>query len=230
MGGNTGTTNLPGVGSNIFETASNAYNTGTGATTAAMSPGAVPFTMNQYLNPYQEQVVDDTLGRMYDDQQRGLNDIRGQAAQASAYGGARHGLVEAEFMDRSNRNMGEAAATMLHNGFNTAATLGQNRIAQILQGGGQMVNSAATGLNMGQAVNAEQSQSGAIQQALMQQILGQAAGQYDTYAGWPQQSLATALSALQGNPLSAAGSTTSQYTPGLFDYMSMGLGILGGGK
>ena len=210
---------------NVFQQSSNAYGSGTNAMQQAVNPLIVPATMNQYLNPYQNQVIDTTLGRMRDNAMQDLNMVRAQAAQAGAYGGARQGLVEAELLDRYNRNMGEAAGSMAQQGFNTAAQLGQNRISQLMQGGSGLVNAAPVGFGLGQNVLQQQQQAGAMQQGMMQQILNQATGQYDTYANYPQTALATALAGVQGNPLAGAGTTTTRTTPGLFNYLSLGAGL-----
>lgn len=215
---------------NIFEQSANNYSAGTDAMRFAVNPMSVMATMNQYLNPYQDQVISDVLGRMRDEGDIALNNVRGQAVQSSAYGGARQGLVEAELIDRLNRNMGETAGQLAHQGFTTAANFGQNRIGQIMTGGTGLVNAAGQGLGMGQSIADKQMQSGMMQQSIMQQILDQAAGQYDAFANYPQTALTTALAGVSGNPLAASGRATSQYKPGLFDYLSMGMGIMGGGK
>ncbi len=217
-------------GQNVFQNSASALQGGQNAVAGAISPGAVPMTMNQYLNPYQGQVIGNTLGRMQDMRNQDLNMVQTQAANAGAFGGARHGLVEAELMDRYNRNMGEQVASMNQQGFNTAASLGQNRINQIMQGGGMLGNFAQQGFGMGQQTLQNQQAAGQQQQQMMDRILGQATAQYDTYANYPQQALATALAGVQGNPLSGAGTTTQRYKPGLFDYLGMGAGIMGGGK
>ena len=219
---------VPGAGDNVFQQSSSALTNGLGAMNASVMPGIVPMTMNQYLNPYQDQVVSNTLGRMTDQRNQDLNMVQTQAANAGAFGGARHGLVEAELMDRYHRNMGEAASTMNQQGFNTAAGLSQNRIGQILAGGQGLVSGSNAAFNIGQAVNQGQAQAGMQQQQLMQAILNQGNQQYDTFANYPQQSLATALAGVQGNPLGAAQTQTSRYNPGLFDVLGFGAGVLGG--
>jgi hypothetical protein len=238
-------------------------------------PTTVRRTMNQYLNPYQSQVVDQTMTRMGQQRNDDLNMVRGQAAQSGAYGGARQGLVEAELMGRYNQNMYDTAGALNQQGFTQAATLGQNSTAQmqnaaqgyaglggqrmsadqsLLSGGlnarGQQINAAqglgqigqaqagqqlaagqglmagaAQGQNMGMAALNQQNQSGMQQQQMNQRILDQATGQYDQYSNYPQTALATALAALQGNPLGAQNTTTQTTTPGMFDYLSLGAGM-----
>ena len=105
--------------------------------------GAVPRTMNQFLNPYQEQVIDRTLSRIEDIEQQDLNQVKAQAAQASAYGGARQGLVESEVRENAARQMGDTAAQLSQQGFDTAAQLGLNRISQQQQAAAGLANIGA---------------------------------------------------------------------------------------
>lgn len=224
---------------------------------ASMGPGIVPATMNQYLNPYQGQVINDTLTRMRESELQDLNMVRAQAAQSGAFGGARQGLVESQLMDRYNQNAYQAVGQMNQQGFNTAAQLGQSRIGQIQAGAGGLANlggmqsnnattlanlglsqnqqqlasgqalvgAGQTGLGMGNQLIGQQAQAGAQQQGLMQQILGQATGQYDQFVNYPQASLGMALAGVQGNPLQAATTTTTRMQPGLFNYLSLGAGL-----
>tara|TARA_R110002095_G_scaffold216093_1_gene212082 strand:- start:3102 stop:3845 length:744 start_codon:yes stop_codon:yes gene_type:complete len=218
-------TNLPPIGGNVFEQSSQAYTRGLNGMSNTMGAGATQRSMNQYLNPYQDQVVNNTVGRMRDQQAMDLNMVQGQAAQQGAFGGARHGLVESQVMDNSNRNMMEGVAGMNQQGFNTAAQFGQNRIGQDQNAAQGLIGGAPVGFNMGQAANAGLNQAGMQQQNLMQQILDQATHQYDTFQQYPQTSLATALAGVQGNPLGGAATTTSKTNNGLFDYLSLGAGM-----
>jgi hypothetical protein len=210
---------------NIFQQSAGAYSGGVSGMQNTMGAGATQRSMNQYLNPYQDQVINNTVGRMNDQQAMDLNMVQGQAAQQNAFGGARHGLVESQVMNNSNRNMMEGVTGMNQQGFNTAAQFGQNRIGQNQNAAQGLIGAAPVGFNMGQAATAGQQQAGMQQQGLMQQILDQGTHQYDTYQQYPQSSLATALAGVQGNPLGGAGTTTNKTNPGLFDYLSLGAGM-----
>lgn len=256
---------------------------------------AVQRTMNQYLNPYQNQVIDNLVTRMRERRDADLNLIRGQAAQAGAYGGARQGLVEAETLDRYGQAENEAITQALQQGFDRAAQLGQGQqqieqaassglagigaqqVARLAQqgqlglgasgqdlaaaqaltnagvqtteqqlaaarvlaslgsnvanrgisAGGALVGAAQAGQNLGMNALQQQAQAGAQQQLLNQQLLQQAAGQYDAYINYPQTALSTAMAGVYGNPLQNAGSTTGTQstTPGLFDYLGLATGL-----
>ena len=94
---------------------------------------------------------------------------------------------------------------------------------QRLQAGSQLGNLSNLGFGMGQQVQNRMDQQGLAQQALNQQLINDAKGQYAGYTGAPANSLQYLLQAVGGAP--AVGSQTKGYTPGLFDYLSLGAGM-----
>ena len=223
-------TNSPSQGTNVFDTASSAYSSGVGGMNFAMNPMAVPFTMNQFANPYREQVITDSLGRLRDRRNSDLNMVQGQAHQAGAFGGARHGLVEAQLFEDYGRQEDEMAFRMLQDGFDTSSNLALQRLGQIAQTGSSMVGAAPTGFSLGQGALGMQQQAGMQQRSMAQQILDLASGQFQGNVTGPQTSLQTALSGIMGNPMSAAQTQTQSFQPGLFNYLQLGAGMYGAGK
>jgi len=94
---------------------------------------------------------------------------------------------------------------------------------QRLNAGAQLGNMSNLGFGMGQQVQNRMDQQGLAQQALQQQLINEAKGQYQGFTGAPQQSLQALLAAVGGAP--NVGSQTQGYTPGLFDYLSLGAGM-----
>ena len=89
------------------------------AATAARGPEAY----KDYMSPYQEDVIKTTL-QDYDIQaQKGLGSFRDAAVQAGAFGGARQGVAEAEYMAGSDRNRAALQAQMMQQGFQQANQL-----------------------------------------------------------------------------------------------------------
>ena len=215
-----------------FQQSAGAMSSGLQGLQASMMPGAVPMSMNQYLNPHTEQVVNNSMRQLGQQQSNDLNMVRGQAAQAGAYGGARQGLVESELMRNYQQTAGDLSGQLYSSGFDTSAQLGQNRIGQVMNGAQGLLGGAQTAFGLGQGAIQMQAGAGQQQQNLIQQILSQASGQYDTLANYPQQSLSTAIAGVNGNPLGGATTTTGtqQYNPGMFDYLGMAAGLMGGGK
>jgi hypothetical protein len=94
-----------------------------------------------------------------------------------------------------------------------------------LSGAGQLGGLSQQGFNMGQSITQQQAQQGAMQQAINQALIDAARGQYGGFTGAPGQSLNATLAALGGANMGQQTQTTTQQ-PGLFNYLSLGLGAL----
>lgn len=161
---------LAGGGSPYLGEAASIYGSTVGEPAAVRS-------MNTYLNPYQTDVIDNMISRMRESRAEDLNMVGSQAAQAGAYGGARQGLVEAELMDRYNRNENEAIKTALQEGFNTSAGLGQNLLGIEQGAAGGLAGLGVTDINragmLADLGTTLQGQQQSAAQGLMQYGLGQ---------------------------------------------------------
>jgi len=129
-----------------------------------------------------------------------------------------------------------ASAQNANNQFNAGNRLqaqGMNQNA--MQNAGAMGLNAASTLsgignqqfNTGQAIQNQQYQQGQAEQSLQQALMAQSANQFGQYANSPQAALAPLLAALGVPPASQGGTTTQTTTPGLFDFLSLGLGTYG---
>lgn len=87
------------------------------------SPDAIRQQMGRYQNPYQRQVINRTMNQMDKQRLQMLDQNRASAAAAGAFGGSRHGVVDAITNSEINQNMGDMAANLNMQGFNTAAGL-----------------------------------------------------------------------------------------------------------
>ena len=118
----------------------------TGAPTSAQ--------MQQYMSPYQSQVIDTTLSEF--DRQRAIQEknIADQAIASGAFGGGREGVQRAEYQSQSDRDRAALQAQLLQQGFGQAQQARQQDI-QTRFGLGQ----AQTGL-AGQRLGLGQSQAG----------------------------------------------------------------------
>ena len=63
-----------------------------------------PQAFQQFMSPYQQQVIDTTLEDFDRQASRGLQAISDQAVQAGAFGGGREGVAQAEYQQASDRN------------------------------------------------------------------------------------------------------------------------------
>ena len=92
----------------------------------------------QFMSPYQQQVIDTTLQDF--DRQAAMQEqrIRDTAATSGAFGGGRQGVLEAEFRAGSDRNRAALQAGLLQQGFGQAQNLAAQRFNQ-QQGLAQLV-------------------------------------------------------------------------------------------
>ena len=208
--------------------------------------------MSGYMNPYTSGVIDTTMADMDRARQMTQNQNGAAASAAGAFGGSRHGLVEAETNRAFADQAGQMAAGLRQNAFSNAQGMalndanavnqasqfntGNQQQAQIqnqaakfqnrsmdLQGAAQLGNLSNLGFGMGQQINSTMSQQGAQQQAAMQALIDAGKGQFQGFTGAPQQALQPLLAALGASPQPT--STTNTKNPGMLDYISLGLGM-----
>ena len=84
--------------------------------------------VQQYMSPYQSQVIDTTLSEF--DRQRAIQEksIADQAIDSGAFGGGREGVQRAEFASQSGRDRAALQAQMLQQGFGQAQQARQQDI------------------------------------------------------------------------------------------------------
>jgi len=142
-------------------------------TTAAGLTG--PQAYQQFMSPYQQDVIDTTLQQFDVQAQKGLPALAAQAVGAGAFGGGREGVQRAEYQQASDRNRAALQAQLLQQGFGQAQQLAQQNIANQLNLGqtgqaflGQDVGALQTlgGINQAQ----QQAQLSAQQQLLQNQL------------------------------------------------------------
>jgi len=121
------------------------------ARTAAAGLGALtgPQAYEQFMSPYQQEVIDTTLAEFDRQQAIARTAQRDRAIQAGAYGGGREGVLAAETASRGAANRAQLQAQLLAQGFQQAqAAAAQDLAAR--QGLGQYQT------QLGQAGQAQQ--------------------------------------------------------------------------
>tara|TARA_R110000868_G_scaffold105811_1_gene290538 strand:+ start:127 stop:870 length:744 start_codon:yes stop_codon:yes gene_type:complete len=91
----------------------------TGASQAAGGLGSLvgPDAYQQFMSPYQQQVMDTTLSEFDRQQTIGQQGLRDQAIQAGAYGGGREGVMQAQYMNQGGMDRAALQAQLLNQGF-----------------------------------------------------------------------------------------------------------------
>lgn len=186
--------------------------------------------MAAYQNPYEQAVVDKTLRDVGGAAQLGLNQLGAQATQARAFGGSRHGIAEAEAMKGYQQQAMDKVAALRQQGFNTALGASQADMQRQLGAASQLAGMGQQSFGYGQAIQNQQQMQGAMQQQMMQNLINSAKQQFAGYAGAPQAGLSQLLGAVYGTQPMMGSNTTSQFNPGLFNYMQMAATASGGGK
>ena len=265
-----------GTGQNVFEQASqgltgafgsvygglanNAFNSPTPQYDPSFvnQPGSIQGGIQDYMNPYVDEVIGNTMNDMDRMRQMQLTQIQGDASQAGAFGGSRQGLVESELNRNTMQQMGDTSARMRQLAYGQAADLSGQDVANMmtsgfynqgaanqagqfnanmqgqsfqdaymrnLMGADQLGDLSQQAFGFGSDINQQQMQAGLTQQALNQSVLDQGSRLYGGYTESPQQVFNLRLSALGQNPLNRESTTTTQTTPGMFDYLQLGAGL-----
>lgn len=153
---------------------------------------------------YTSFVTDQTLADLERQRQMQQNQIGMQASRAGAYGGSRHGVAEALTNEAFARQGAQAFGNL---------QLGQQQ-AQ-MRGAAQMGALGQQAFNIGQSIQEQQARQGLLQQAMQQQLIDAARGQYQGYVGAPAAALQAPLAALGATP--TPQSTTQSSQPGLYN-------------
>ena len=82
-----------------------------------------PQAFQQFMSPYQQQVIDTTLQEFDVQAAKGIPTLQAQAVNAGAFGGGREGVALAEYQTTSDRNRAALQAQLLGQGFTQAQQL-----------------------------------------------------------------------------------------------------------
>ena len=135
-----------------------------------------PTAYQQYMSPYQQDIIDTTLTEF--DRQRQAQQAQQSAATLGvpgAFGGGREGVLQAEYQTGSDRNRAALQAGLLQQGFTQAQGLAQQGFGNQLQLGQAQAGLAAQQANLaGQRAGLGQAQLGlgSAEQSLAQSALG----------------------------------------------------------
>ena len=126
-----------------------------------------PTGYQAYMSPYQQQVIDTTLAEFDKQAQISKLGLGKTASDAGAFGGARHGIAEAEYQSGSDMNRGALLAQLEQQGFGQGLA-GQQQALTNLTGMASFVPTLQAGL--GQQFGAMGAQGNQYAQALQNQL------------------------------------------------------------
>ena len=92
------------------------------ARTAAGGLGSLagPQAYQQFMSPYQQEVIDTSLAALEREQAKGLGALRQRAVQAGAFGGGREGALMGEYQATADIQRAMAEAQLRQQGFQSA--------------------------------------------------------------------------------------------------------------
>jgi len=88
-----------------------------------------PQAFQQFMSPYQQQVMDASLAEFDRNAQIQQQQIADQAVASGAFGGGREGVMQAEYQAGSDRNRAALQAGLLQQGFGQAQQAAQQQFA-----------------------------------------------------------------------------------------------------
>lgn len=121
------------VGYNPAMATGTGYNPSLMTAASAADPKKIASGMGAYFSPYIDTVVNNAatdIGRMEARQQA---ENAAKASSMGAFGGSRHGIVEALTASEAQKNIGDLSGQLRHQGYTTAAGLSAQDIANLMQ-------------------------------------------------------------------------------------------------
>jgi hypothetical protein len=162
-----------------------------------------PQAYQQFMSPYQQDVINTTLGQYDIQAQKGLPALAAQAIGAGAYGGGREGVQRAEYQSQSDLNRALLQAQLQQQGYTQAQQLAGQQYNQQMQLAGQsqgLAGQQISGLSaLGQQQQAQKQAELEAQKQLEYQKIYQplqtaqqfGSGVMGLISGYPQQTQQT---------------------------------------
>ena len=180
--------------------------------------GLEPLNVSSFYNPFQEQVIDNTMADLNRGRQLQIQSDQDAAIGRGAFGGSRSAVLEAE----TNRNYFDRAGDMLANlrkqGFDSSADLAmrdRNFRSGINQG---LLNDQFRNLGF-------LSNIGLQQQGLQQGAMDAGYNEFLRAINFPKEQLGLLAQGVSALPNQQ--STTQSYRPGFGDFLGGAAGLLG---
>lgn len=244
-----GAAGQPAQGQNIFQQAQQGQTgammgtaAGMGYQPAQVQAGQVAGTdLTPYFNPFEQTVVQQSLGDIEQARQMQANQLASQAQRAGAFGGSRSAILESQANEAAMQQAARTAANLRLGGFQQAQQMAGQDISRQMQadlanqqaglaGAGQRLGAAAQmgglaqqAFGMGRGLQQDMAQQGALQQMMNQQIFDRAREQFQGYTSFPERSLGYLASALGAAPVPQTQTTSRDL--GLMDYLTAGAQI-----
>lgn len=216
-----------------------------------------PEATQQFMNPYQQQVIDEAVKQINRQGQLAQQNLAAQSVRTGAFGGTREGVQRAELERNLAETRNAAIVNALQQGYGQAQQAAMQSAAQRANVGTTLGQQAAQQAQLGQALSQlygqQAAQQGSLGQALgqlgVQQaglgqsaagLYAQAAGQYGQLAGQgagiaaQEAGMQQNIAQLLAQQATARGNLAGQYgniyaqQAGLMQNLGQGIGGLAG--
>ena len=181
--------------------------------------------VNQYMDPYIKDVVNQQTMGAIRDYGRQLPGMAGVATQMGGLGGSREALVNSEAQRNLQGQIQGIEAQGYNSAFNNAQQQFNTQNSNLLQGANLLGNLGQQNYQQQMGINQAQLQGGAQQQALNQNLLNTQYQNYMNQVNYPYQNLGFLSSLIHGLPIQNMG-TTTYAAPG--NLMGQGIAAAGG--
>ena len=170
---------------------------------------SAPLNDDLFMNPYMDEVVDNTAQDIERQRQMAINNIGAQAQGAGAFGGSRQAVAEGVTNAEFGRVAGDTLSNLRLQGLNTAMSDRTNR----LNAANQLGNLAGGAFDASRAISGDMLDQGLLQMGLQQALVDAARTDFSNYANSPYNSASFFGNVLGTTPSSS--STTTTNSPGL---------------
>jgi hypothetical protein len=178
-----------------------------------MQPTSIAGNIQQFINPFQEQVIGTAVQNIENQRQMQQQQNAANAVRARAFGGSRQGIVEGLTNQAALMAAGQTAGNLAYQGFNQAAQLASQDVAARQAQAGQLANLGAAQ----QAIRQTQAQQlqgvGAQEQAQQQAQLDLAYQDFLRQQAYPLQQLNIRSQGLSGFPAENQNVSTQRLSP-----------------
>lgn len=190
--------------------------------------GILGLDRSAYMNPFTAEVEENALRNLDRQREISLMANSDKARAASAFGGSRHGVVDAITNAEATRSAGDLSAELRKAGFDTASGLMQQDIGNMFTGAGALLGGAESGDKKRLADFSALLGIGGQEQAQTQRELDDQYRRFLEKENHSLEDLNIRLSALGMSPYGKSETTNTTGKPASAgtDFAQMGLGIL----
>lgn len=197
---------------------------------------------DQYMDPYIGKVMDAQRARQEQSFGREMAGIGQLAARTGAFGGSRHGILEARARDNFEQRMNETEASMLSDAYRSGAQIfssdqaraldaGRARMEGLMQGADASARLGQMSSSMGYQDAEALRRIGLTQEQLDQAGLDLDYNDFTNQRDYDRQNVAFLSGILRGTPMPISSEVTStQFNNPYAQALGLGLGLYGFGQ